>query len=99
MSRDFFHESVSPQPQSIQLGPFQIFRKFLEIFARQGAPPVSTTPEANFATIFASVVETGGKFATGVNDEMAVIVPTLRCLGETDSWKKPEVENLVALSL
>ncbi len=24
---------------------------------------------------------------------------TLRCLGETDSRKKPEVENLVALSL
>ncbi len=24
----FFHESVSPQPQSIPLGPFQIFRKF-----------------------------------------------------------------------
>jgi hypothetical protein len=31
-------------------------------------PPVSTTPAANFATIFASVVDTGGKFATGVND-------------------------------
>jgi hypothetical protein len=23
----------------------------------------------------------------------------LRCLGETDSWKKPKVENLVTLSL
>ncbi len=37
-------------------------------------PPVSTTPAANlppvanFATILASVVDTGGKFATGVND-------------------------------
>jgi hypothetical protein len=31
-------------------------------------PPVSTTPAANFATIFPSVVDTGGKFATGVND-------------------------------
>jgi hypothetical protein len=30
-------------------------------------PPVSTTPAANFATSF-SVVDTGGKFATGVND-------------------------------
>ncbi len=39
----FFHESVSPLPQSIPLGPFRIF----EIFAIQGAPPVSTTPEAN----------------------------------------------------
>ncbi len=31
-------------------------------------PPVSTTPAANFATSFSSVVDTGGKFATGVND-------------------------------
>ncbi len=30
--------------------------------------PVSATPAANFYTIFASVVDTGGKFATGVND-------------------------------
>ncbi len=29
---------------------------------------VSTTPVANFSTIFASIVDTGGKFATGVND-------------------------------
>jgi hypothetical protein len=26
------------------------------------------TPAANFSTSFASVVDTGGKFATGVND-------------------------------
>jgi hypothetical protein len=31
-------------------------------------PPVSATPAANCYTIFASVVDTGGKFATGVND-------------------------------
>jgi hypothetical protein len=31
-------------------------------------PPVSTTPAANFATIFPCVVYTGGKFASGVND-------------------------------
>jgi hypothetical protein len=31
-------------------------------------PPVSTTPAANFATSFASVVDTGGKFPTGGND-------------------------------
>ncbi len=31
-------------------------------------PPVSTTPAAIFATSFTSVVDTGGKFATGVND-------------------------------
>ncbi len=31
-------------------------------------PPVSVTPVANFSSIFASVVDTGGKFATGVNN-------------------------------
>jgi hypothetical protein len=31
-------------------------------------PPVPTTPAANFATSFTSVVDTGGKFATGVNE-------------------------------
>ncbi len=31
-------------------------------------PSLSTTPGANFATSFASVFDTGGKFATGVND-------------------------------
>ncbi len=30
-------------------------------------PPISTTPAANFATSSACVVDTGGKFATGVN--------------------------------
>ncbi len=38
------------------------------IFASQVAPPVSTTPAANFATSFGSVVDTGGKLATGIND-------------------------------
>ncbi len=35
----------------------------MEIFASQDVPPVSTTPAANFATSFASVVDNGGKFA------------------------------------
>jgi hypothetical protein len=42
----------------------EFFRKFAEIFASQGALPVSTTPVANFSTIVASVFDTGGKFAT-----------------------------------
>jgi hypothetical protein len=37
----FFHESVSPQPQNIPLRLFKNFSKFAEIFASQGAPPVS----------------------------------------------------------
>ncbi len=51
VSRDFllllFNEYVSPQLQSIPLGPFRILlRKFAEIFASQGAPLVSMTPAA-----------------------------------------------------
>ncbi len=57
-----------PSPRVFHLDHFEFFRKFAEIFASQGAPPVSTTPVANFSTIFASVVDTGGKFATGVYD-------------------------------
>jgi hypothetical protein len=33
----------------------------VEILTSQDAPPVSTTPAANFSTSFASVVDTGGK--------------------------------------
>jgi hypothetical protein len=33
-------------------------------------PTVSLTPAANFSTSFASVVDSGDKFATGVNDTM-----------------------------
>jgi hypothetical protein len=58
VSRDFasgfFHESVSPQPQSIPLGPFKIFSKI------HGDIRMS-----RFAT---GINNTGGKFATGVND-------------------------------
>ncbi len=86
----FFYESVSPQPQSIPLGPFRIFSKIrgdirksrcttgvndtgsklLPVSTTPAAnlPPVSTTPAANFATSFPCAVDTGGKFATGVNE-------------------------------
>jgi hypothetical protein len=84
VSRDFlllvlFMNQFPPSPRVFHLDRFKFFRIFAEIFASQGAPPVSTTPVANlppvsatpvanFSTIFASVVDTGGKFATGVND-------------------------------
>ncbi len=64
----FFMNQFPPGPRVFHLDRFEFFRKFAEIFASQGAPPVSTTPVANFSTIFASVVDTGGKFATGVNN-------------------------------
>jgi hypothetical protein len=66
-----------PSPRVFHLDRFEFFRKFAEIFASQGAPPVSTTPAANFSTIFASVVDTGGKFATGVNDTGGKLPPVL----------------------
>jgi hypothetical protein len=47
----FFHESISPKPLSIPLGPFKFcstMRRY--IFAVQGAPPESLTPVAFFGT-------------------------------------------------
>ena len=73
VSRDFlllsfFMNQFPPSPRVFHLDRFEFFRKFAEIFASQGAPLVSTTPVAKFYTIFPSVVDTGGKFATGVNE-------------------------------
>ncbi len=62
-----FKGTVPPAPEYPIRTISNLFRKFAEIFASQGTPPVSTTPVANFATSFASVVDTGGKFATGDN--------------------------------
>jgi hypothetical protein len=50
----FFHESVSPQPQSIPLTPFQILLKIRGDICKSRC----TT----------GINDTGGKFATGVND-------------------------------
>ncbi len=65
-------------PKVFHLDRFEFFRKFAEIFASQGAPPVSTTPVANFkfatgvndtgGKIAAGINDTGGKFATGISD-------------------------------
>jgi hypothetical protein len=41
------HEPFFPKALSIPLRPFQIFQKFGDILAAQGAPPVSMTPVAN----------------------------------------------------
>jgi hypothetical protein len=38
-------------------------------------PPVSATPATIFATSFASVVDTGGKFAAGFNDTGGYLPP------------------------
>jgi hypothetical protein len=59
VSRDFlllffFHESVSPKPLSIPLGPFQIFSKILG--------------DIRSSRLTTGINDTGGKFATGIND-------------------------------
>jgi hypothetical protein len=47
----FFSWICCPKPLSIPLGQFRIFsRKFAEIFAAQGAPPVSLTPVVHSGT-------------------------------------------------
>ncbi len=55
VSRDFllqvFFMNHLPQALKIALGSFRFFRKFAEIFESQGAPPVSTTPVANFPPV------------------------------------------------
>jgi hypothetical protein len=53
---DFFHESVSPRPQSIPLGPFWIFSKIRrDILVDTGDK------------LFSSVNDTGEQFIAGVN--------------------------------
>jgi hypothetical protein len=51
----FLHESVYPQPESIPLGPFQIFFSKIRGDIRKSR---CTT----------SINNTGGKFATGINN-------------------------------
>jgi hypothetical protein len=80
VSRDFlllvfFVNQFPPSPRVFHLDHFKFFQKFAEKFASQGAPLVSATPVANFSTIFASVIDTGGKFATGVNDAGSKLPP------------------------
>ncbi len=58
----FFSWITSPQAPENNIRAFSKFlHKFAEIFANQGASPVSTTPAANFATRTAGVVDTSGK--------------------------------------
>ncbi len=43
----FFMNQFPPSPRVSLYDRFKFFRKFLEIFASQGAPPVSMTPVTN----------------------------------------------------
>ena len=74
---------------TIQRWPNKIIKIFLiEDFFH--LPPVSLTPVANLELRISPRI-----FEKIRNDPNGI----LRGLGETDSWKKPEVENLVTLSL
>ncbi len=110
LSRDFlllvfFSNQFPPSPRVSLLDRFEFVGKFAEIFASQGAPPVSTPTVAHFFFQLPPVSTT-----PVVHLELRISPrifekiwngPTgiLRSLEETDSWKKPEVENLVTLSL
>jgi hypothetical protein len=61
----FFHESVSPQPQSIPLGPFQKFLKTLEDIRKSRC---TTGVNDTESIIVSGINNTGGKFATCLND-------------------------------
>jgi hypothetical protein len=60
--------SFPPAPEYPIRTVSNFFQKYANIVASQGAPPVSKIPAADFATIFASVVDSGGKIAIGVNN-------------------------------
>jgi hypothetical protein len=56
VSRDFlllvfFMNQFPPSSRVFHLDRFEFFRKFAEIFASQGAPPVSTTPVAKLPPV------------------------------------------------
>jgi hypothetical protein len=61
----FFHESVSPQPQSIPLRPFRIFSKIRGDIRKSRCTTGINDTSSKFAT---GINGTGGKFATGVNN-------------------------------
>jgi hypothetical protein len=70
VSRDFlllvfFHESVSPKPLSIPLGPFRIFPKIRGYIRSSRLTTGINDTGGKFAT---SINDTGGKFAAGIND-------------------------------
>ncbi len=83
----FYHESSFPNTLKIELGSFQIFSKFVEIFGSQGAPPelmknlppVSTTPAVNLPPVPLMSLDTS-KSMTPVENLLPVsTVPVASC--------------------
>jgi hypothetical protein len=60
----FFMNQFPPSPRVFHLDRFKFFQKFAEIFASQGAPPVSMTPAAKLPPVSMTpvAIATGGKF-------------------------------------
>jgi hypothetical protein len=108
---DFFHRSVFPQPQSIPIRPFRNFSKIGGDSPKSRCTTgINDTGDTGVKTA-TGINDTGGKSTTPMVLPELRISPRifekirngpngiLRGLGENDSCKKPEVENLVALSL
>ncbi len=73
VSRDFlllvlFTNQFPPSPRVFLEDRFEFFRKFTDIFAAQGLPPVSTTQGELGAKFATGDIDTDGKFAAGVID-------------------------------
>ncbi len=80
----FFMNQFPPSPRVFHLDRFKFFRKFVEIFSSQGAPPVSLTPVANLELrIFLRIFE---KIRNGP-------IGIIRGLEESDSWKKNQKQK------
>ena len=58
----FFHESVFPQPQSIPLGPFQIFSKIRGDIRKSRCTTGINNTSVTGGKIAANINNTGGKF-------------------------------------
>ncbi len=67
---DFFHESVSPPPQSIPFRPFQIFSKIRGDIRESWCTTCINDTGVNDTggKIAAGINDIGGKFATGISD-------------------------------
>jgi hypothetical protein len=82
----FFHVSVFPQPQSIPLGPFEIFSKIRGDIRKSRCTTGINDTGGKFAAgvnasgckIAAGINETGGKCATGINDTVGKFCPQFR---------------------
>jgi hypothetical protein len=105
VSRDFlllvfFMNQFPPSPRAFHLDRFEFFRKFTEIFASQGAPPVaklppvSTTPVANLPPVSATPVANFSTIFASVIDTGGKFAA-----GVNDTGGKGKGKNLYMLTL